>query len=193
LKGYLSDDRWYVVRNVVRILGTIGDESVLESMLPMLSHENPKVKKESIWVLLKMGSEKAFDSLARTLNDQDITVQAMAINALAEIGREKAVPILDAFLKRGSSIGQMQKKRVIEALGKIGGEDSVTILIDLLEKKGFLAKGESEDARAVVVESLRKIGGFRSLGTLKKIAVGDSSRAVREKATLAIRSLEKPA
>jgi HEAT repeat protein len=193
LKGYLSDDRWYVVRNVVRIIGTIGDESVLESILPMLSHENPRVKKESIWVLLKMGSEKAFDSLALTLNDQDITVQAMAINALAEIGGEKAVPILDAFLKRGASIGQMQKKRVIEALGKIGGEDSVTILIDLLVKKGLFAKGESEDVRATVVESLRRIGGLKSLSTLRKIAVGDSSRAVREKATLAIRSLEEPA
>jgi HEAT repeat protein len=193
LKGYLSDDRWYVVRNVVRILGTIGDESILESILPMLSHENPRVKKESIWVLLKVGSEKAFDSLALTLNDQDITVQAMAISALAEIGGEKAVPILDSFLKRGASIGQMQKRRVIEALGKIGGEDSVTILVDLLVKKGLFAKGESEDVRTTVVESLRRIGGFTSLSTLRKIAVGDSSRTVREKATLAIRSLEEPA
>jgi HEAT repeat protein len=193
LQGYLSDDRWYVVRNVVRILGTIGDESILESILPMLSHENPRVKKESIWVLLKVGSEKAFDSLALTLNDQDITVQAMAISALAEIGGEKAVPILDSFLKSGASIGQMQKRRVIEALGKIGGEDSVTILVDLLVKKGLFAKGDSEDVRTTVVESLRRIGGFTSLSTLRKIAVGDSSRTVREKATLAIRSLEEPA
>lgn len=191
LKGYLNDQRWYVVRNVIRMLGTIGDESIVESVLPFLTHENPKVRKESIWALLKTGSDKAFNSLIPTLNDQDSIVQTMAINALAEIGRKKAIPILCNFLKSGASIGQAPKKSAIETLGKIGGEETTAILIDLLDKKGLFAKGESEEIREVVVEALRKIGGLNVLNALKKVTIRDSARSVREKAAIAIRSLEQ--
>jgi len=128
LKSYLNDDRWYVVRNLIRILGTIGDESVVETMLPFLSHDNPKVRRESILSLLKIGSAKAFYSLTLALNDQDSAVQAMAVNALAEIGQKRAVPILEDFLKKRAAIGKGPKKSAIEALGKIGGKDVTTTL-----------------------------------------------------------------
>lgn len=191
LKSYLNDDRWYVVRNLVRMLGTVGDESVVETMLPFLSHENSRVRKEAILSLLKIGSDKSFDSLILTLNDQDSAVQTMAINALTEIGQKRAAPILDNFLKKGASIGQIPKKRAIEALGKIGGEDTAATLAALIEKKGLFAKGESEDVRELVVEALRKIGSAGGLNALKKITIEDSSRNVRMKAAVAIRNLEQ--
>ena len=121
LKSYLNDDRWYVVRNLVRILGTVGDENIVESVIPFLSHENPKVRTESILSLLKIGSDKSFDSLILALNSQDSTVQTMAINALSETGQKRAAPILDNFLKRGTPGEQIPKKSAIEALGKVGG------------------------------------------------------------------------
>ena len=191
LKSYLNDDRWYVVRNLVRMLGTVGDESVVETMLPFLSHEDSRVRKEAILSLLKIGSDKSFDSLILTLNDQDSAVQTMAINALTEIGQKRAAPILDNFLKKGASIGQIPKKRAIEALGKIGGEDTAATLAALVEKKGLFAKGESEDVRELVVEALRKIGRAGGLNALKKITIEDSSRNVRMKAAMAIRNLEQ--
>jgi len=191
VKGYLNDQRWYVVRNMVRVLGSIGDESVVELVLPLLSHENSQVRKESILALLKIGSDKAWDYLVTALNDQNGIVQSMAIYALAEMGQEKAIPILGDFLKRGTSIGESQKKRVILSLGKIGGEDSVAILSRLLEKKGLFAKGESEDIRIMVVDALRKVGGFEAASILKKVALRDSARSIKEKAVSAMRSFEK--
>ena len=121
LKSYLNDDRWYVVRNLVRILGTVGDENIVESVIPFLSHENPKVRTESILSLLKIGSDKSFDSLILALNSQDSAVQTMAINALSETGQKRAASILDNFLKRGTPGEQIPKKSAIEALGKVGG------------------------------------------------------------------------
>ena len=191
LKSYLNDDRWYVVRNLVRLLGTVGDENIVETVLPFLSHENPKVRKESILSLLKIGSDRSFDSLILALNDQDSAVQTMAITALSEIGQKRSAPILDNFLKRGTPVGQIPKKSAIEALGKVGGEDTIATLATLVDKKGMFAKGETEDVREMVVEALRKIGGVKGLNSLKKIAIKDSSRNVRIKATIAIRSLEQ--
>lgn len=55
----------------------------------------------------------------------------------------------------------------------------------------MFAKGESEEIREAVVEALRKIGGLNVLNALKKVTIRDSARSVREKAAIAIRSLEQ--
>ena len=63
--------------------------------------------------------------------------------------------------------------------------------LGLLEKKGLFAKGESEDIRIMVVDALRKVGGFEAASILKKVALRDSASSVKVKAVSAMRSFEK--
>ncbi|MDX1764055.1 MAG: HEAT repeat domain-containing protein, partial [bacterium] len=67
LVNALKDSRWYLVRNVVMILGKIGDPSCLRALVPLLRHPQFQVPREVLNVLPELGGDEAVLPLRQIL------------------------------------------------------------------------------------------------------------------------------
>jgi HEAT repeat protein len=124
----LSDDRWYVVRNIVSILGESKTNQAIAFLQKAADHKDVRIRQEVIKGLISIGGKKAAGLLAKFLNDKDAEIQLMAIRGLTEsegVGAEEAKPLV-AFLE---DLPLKMKEReftieAIKALAKIGGPDA---------------------------------------------------------------------
>jgi hypothetical protein len=99
----LRDDRWFLVRNLVMILGKIGDESCVEDLMPLLSHDHIRVSKEVLLTLSLIGGDRVVPQARRILLNRsrktDPTLQTVAALALKRIGTPKALKVLKEGLE----------------------------------------------------------------------------------------------
>ena len=86
LSSRVLDERWFVARNAVSILGEIGGESALEALATALGHEEPRVRREAVNALGKIGGEGSAHALATALDDSDNDVALCAARWLTMRG-----------------------------------------------------------------------------------------------------------
>ena len=56
----LYDSRWYVVRNIIYILGKIGDKVAVDYLLKTVNHSDIRVRKEGIKAMGELGAPECF-------------------------------------------------------------------------------------------------------------------------------------
>ena len=90
----LDDARWYLVRNLVMLLGKIGDASAVPYLIPMLGHPHFRVRKEVLFTLSLIGGDRAVPQIRRVLlnrsRKEDPRLQTAAAAALKRIGTDRA-------------------------------------------------------------------------------------------------------
>lgn len=97
LAAKLSDSRWYLVRNIVMVLGSVGTDKALLALRGALSHPDARVRFEVAAAAGKAASPHAQRMLEVLLDDQDGRVRK---NAAAALLRAGAVDPLRAVLVR---------------------------------------------------------------------------------------------
>jgi len=172
----LKDERWYVVRNMVTILGAIGSADAVNALQMTARHPEPKVRKEVIKAFLKINTTAGENTLISLLNDDDDDVVKQAIHSLGAIRSRTALRQLldivtapDAFLKE-----LPLKKHAILALGRIGDRQATSTLLDILETRGWLALGRWQELKISAATALGQLGDESAIPLLKKIARRDS-------------------
>jgi hypothetical protein len=124
----LSDHRWYVVRNVVGILGESKSEQALGPLQKIIEHNDIRIRQEVIKALLSIGGKKAAGLLAKYLKDEDENIKAAAIRGLANIpniGIEESRYLM-AFLEERplKKRDQELSLEAVKALGRTGGREA---------------------------------------------------------------------
>jgi len=98
LQAALKDERWFLVRNVIMVLGKIGDASCIDSLLPLLSHERFQVPREVLKTLSQIGGDRVVPVIRRILlnrsGQMEAGLQKAAAVALKRIGTPKAGKVL---------------------------------------------------------------------------------------------------
>lgn len=126
----LRDQRWFFVRNLVWIIGEIGEQGFARYLGLIVDHEDLRVRREVVKSLAKLGGPKAVDILTEALSDTDEEIQLIAIRGLGQSGVPGPVPQLHAVLRRPNLIGQntdfIQEAAV--ALGRIGDTEALPTL-----------------------------------------------------------------
>jgi hypothetical protein len=69
LEDMIGDERWFVVRNMVGILGEIRSADAVDHFARTIRHSDVRVRRETIIALSKVGGEEAVQQLAVGLND----------------------------------------------------------------------------------------------------------------------------
>jgi HEAT repeat protein len=181
----LKDPRWFLVRNVVHILGELGDPSVLPALREIADHGDPRVRKEMVRTYLRLGGPEGEELVVRSLGDPDRAVQLVAVNALSGLGgRESTTQILD-LIRRAGSHGSAATELRLEAVAAAGRRklgDAVEPLADLVTRKGLLGYSEPTELRVAAVQALGMIGGDRAFEVLLTAVREDTKREVREAA-----------
>lgn len=179
----LNDNRWYMVRNMVRVLGEIRvDSGVEEALEPTLFHSDARVRKEAVRAISMIKGSKTLSLLRNALNDRDEGVTGLAVVSLGLLRDEGSIQaLIDQFDKmEGAEI----KKEIIRALGRIGSKRSVSFLAKtLLEKKGWLGGKKAEELKIACAGALAEIGtpeAVRALESGVDLSKGAASKACED-------------
>ncbi len=189
---YLHDERWYVVRNAVGILGDIRSQESLAELSLLLQHDEIRVRRETIRALTKIGGKRAVKTLLQTAQEDDQEMRRQAILSLGAIKATAAVPALLGMLKKkGWSQREIDlKKDVIRALGEIRTAEATPELINILRKKSWMHRQLNDELRAVAATALGDIADESTRGYLEK-ATDDRNTAVARAAAQALKQLDK--
>ncbi len=192
LLEYLEDERWFVVRNAVAILGEIRDQEAAGQLRDMLRHKDVRVRRETIRSLTKIGGQSAIGILLRTVEDADPELRRQALLSLGAMKCPAAVPILlrlvrepDLMMKRLEL-----KKDAIKALGDIGSTEATAPLLTILGRHRFWRRSRHDELRAAAAQALGDIGDPAALTALTK-ATQNRSNDVARAATQALKQLKR--
>ena len=159
LGARVSDQRWYVVRNVISILGKTHSSAILPSLERTLRHSDARVRRETIRALSGVHDRLANEMLIAALQDSDSQNVQLAARYLGVAGERGAVRALQQVAKgegRGSrDIGP--RAEAIEALGRIGDARSVPLIRSLIEKRSILGSSKTKELRSAAASALRMI------------------------------------
>jgi HEAT repeat protein len=188
----LKDPRWFLVRNVVHILGELGDGAALPSLKEISRHEDPRVRKELVRTYTRFGTQECEDLIVEAVHDFDRAVQIAAVNALSILrGRRSAGVVLEIVRRAGpyASVDAEVREEAVAAAGRMELSEAVDPLVEIITRKGFIGFAESTTIRQQAVQALGLIGGDTAARTLKEVAKSDGKREVRDAARTAISSL----
>ncbi len=183
---------WYMVRNILMVLGEIGQEVPLD-FRPYIRHEHQRVREEAATALGRLPLPEAESLLLNALRDRHPAVRARAVAGLAA-RRTKNIGALhfmaEAIRRKGpreteeDETVQLQVCAAFQQLGNIqyGGEGRIeTVLGQALGgpegKRGLLGvfgagggRPKSQAVRAAIIDTLAAIGTAASAGVLERIA-----------------------
>ncbi len=189
---YLDDDRWYVVRNAVAILGNIRSQESLAQLTPLLQHDEIRVRRETIRALTKIGDKRAVKILIQTAIADDQELRRQAILSLGAIRATGAVPTLLTLLKKSdwSQRAIDLKKDVIRALGEICDPEAIPELVRVVRKKSWLHRKLNDELRIAAATSLGDLADESTRDVLEK-TTHDRMPTVARAAAQALKQLDK--
>ncbi len=161
LREALAAPEWYLVRNVVSLLGDIGDASAFEDVAHTLSHKDARVRRMAAKALGQLHKDRAVPLLVEALPNADPNSQMELITQLGDLKDTRAVTPLVDLLQEGKASGpdvEKLRQAVLEALGAIGSPEVIPVLSKLFKKKGFLGRMEPLPLRIAAARALAAIG-----------------------------------
>lgn len=167
---FLSDPRWYLVRNVVFVLSQIGTPVALKMVVGLITHKESRIRKEVLGFLERFADPKARTYLLKFLRDD---ASSLRIRALQILARERlpfalkaalALTTADDFKAKGID----EKKAVYEALGELGSEQMLPLFRGMLLKKLWFTRTMQRDSAICAVAGLLKVRNGAALELLEE-------------------------
>ncbi len=192
LLPFLSGKPWYVVRNILMILGKAADPDTVQAVGASLKHNDPRVRREAITALQSIKGKKAEDFIAGALADEDKSVRVMSARVMAELSPEKAYERLMNMASEKGFDGREfdEKKEIYEIIGRTGREKAFGFFARQFEKKGFLGLQKFEKERALAVYGLAACGTGEAYQTLQS-EIDSKSKLVRTACLEGLRRMKK--
>jgi len=175
------DSRWYVVRNVVSILGGIGKEKGLDFLKPALKHNELVVRKEALRSLEKIGGAKAGPMLVFLLDDPSPKIRLSALSLLTKWKVQEAInPLLKAVEEKDFIfMEEEERKDILFALAKIGEDKVVEHFKRWIKKPAFLNRKEKIYTKVLAIKALGQINTPKGVAFLKEVSK-KSNKALRD-------------
>jgi len=101
-KGEAEEADDYMRKNAIAMLGTAGDETCVDALVELLSHERTEFRANAIRSLGKIGTAKAATGLKSKLSKAELpaTEGKIIVAALAQIGEADSADAIKGFRKR---------------------------------------------------------------------------------------------
>jgi len=128
---YLSDERWYVVRNMCGVLTELRDPQLAEHVAPALRHSDARVQQAALNALCKTLSTKTAQTLADSIPALAPQVLDEALNQLLYLRNPNTISSLENFV--ASSRGNVVRAtKAVRALGAIEEPTALSALARLV-------------------------------------------------------------
>jgi HEAT repeat protein len=136
---------WFYLRNLARILGNIGDESVSKYLAGLLNHIKYQVRREALNSLYAVGGSHREEVFIPLLSTEDDRLKTDVVGMLGALKSDDAVPHLLMLLETETFVESKERidlgVKICSVLGSIGSEDAIPLLSPVIEhKKGLIGK-----------------------------------------------------
>ncbi len=112
-------------KSVIKVLGKINDERVLDPLISML--HNDEFKDDATWALAELG-QPAVGRLLECLKNQDEVIRKQAILALGEIKDSSTVDLLMEGLQDPDWFIRLSSAAALEKIGDPRGREAIKLL-----------------------------------------------------------------
>ncbi|MBI5710812.1 MAG: HEAT repeat domain-containing protein [Candidatus Eisenbacteria bacterium] len=159
LAPWLSDPRWYVVRNVVHILGWIGGNQIVGLLQVALRHPEPRVRQEVVAALGQADPAVARPLLLHMLEGADTRMFCSVLHHLSIERDEKTANLMLTFLvdPEFEQRPLEERRAVYSTLAATGGDAVVPALEVELHRGNWLSRFQ-EAHRQSVARCLARVG-----------------------------------
>lgn len=161
LGRYLSDDRWYLVRNIVNIMAESKEDQAMAYFRKAADHKNVRIRQEIIHSLQSIGGKKAVGFLARFLSDEEEEVQKTALQAFARfpgISEDEAGFLINFLDSRPlSKKEQNLTLMAIGVLGNIGGRQARDYLKKYTKVRWWRPRKLQEELKTTAQRAIKEI------------------------------------
>ena len=192
LQEHLFDDRWYVVRNAIAILGEIRDPDSLVHIAPHLQHKDIRVRRETIRALTKVGGQRAIKILLHATESSDQELRRQALLSLGAIRAASAVPTLIKIVRKsGWNRASVElKKDAIRSLGEIRSADAIPVLRKIIAQRRLFHRQSNDELRTAAAIALGEIGDDSVCDLLENL-LHDKSANVARAAAQALKQIDR--
>lgn len=187
----LYDSRWYVVRNIIYILGKIGDKKAVDYLIKTVNHSDIRVRKEVIKALGELGTSGVLQTLKECLDDPEVQIRTSTARALGNIRSAAAKSIILQRMadKNFNKNDFNEKKEFYEVLSRWKDNDVIEFLMKTLKKKAFFGRAVNDENRACAAYCFGLMGCKEALPLLYKVR-DSKNKLLREYAYTAIKRIE---
>ena len=153
---------WFVVRNVVYILGKIGSSTALNVLEPLLDHSDSRVQREAIRALAGIKDDRAEWLLMECLDSGDPWICRLAAEWLGQRGSQLA---LDRFTAMLSSRKGMARKDVnvtigiVRAVGLLGDSGHIPLIRRVAPRTRLFSNQGKRELAEACIESIMRLQG----------------------------------
>jgi HEAT repeat protein len=161
VKDHLSDDRWYFVRNLVLIIGEVGDSRFIPHLGTTLEHEDSRVRAETVLALMNMQGDTATELLIKATSDPDMEVRLTAVSLLGSSGAGTAKDRLEELLGLSNWRGQNSDtiRTAAIALGQLGDPEPIAVLKAMASARPRLFKSRRMPVVEAATWAVEKLEG----------------------------------
>lgn len=152
LLPWISDERWFVVRNVVHVFSRIGGDATGGFVKAVLAHPEPRVRREVVEVLGQSEPALARPMLAGMLEASEPRLYAAILQKLAQDASAEVTELLlsafahESFMKRSEE----EQRAILKALATRG--DAVLPALEAeLHRGGLFSRGDEPHRRAIAL------------------------------------------
>lgn len=157
----IQSPRWYVVRNIVSILGKIGDPRAFGFLKKSMQHPDIRVRKETILAAAKIITDEAGAFLISALDDQDEKIQTLALRAIVNRKITQAADVLRTIItkKKFKERPVEQIREFLAGFAILGGNEAFEPLKKIIQQWSPI---RSEKIERVKIYSIRALGLMRT-------------------------------
>jgi hypothetical protein len=187
MRQYVLDSKWYVVRNMVLIMGMTGRPEMIPVLEQASSRLEPRVRRELARALGRIKNPEGIEIVRSQLEDKVKQVRSAALTAIRDIGGDAARRVLHDIIKDKTFRNKPldERKDVMTVYGSLGRE-SFELLRSILDGQ---VHRRDKKTRACAAYGLAMIGDDESVDLLRVSA--DTGRGpIRHAASDALTGIE---
>jgi len=184
------DDRLALTREVIAILGRMGDRKVLPHLEKFAGHEDKSIRLATIHALKKIEDEAANKTLLTLLHDEYGEVRALAAQSLKYYGDKTTFDYILELAKRRDfkKRSKTEKKALLKFLAKSRSEEVYSLLSSFLKKWTIFSTSVHNEMRLSAVYALETMANPKAAKILKE-GTRVRNKTVREACRLSLMRL----
>ncbi len=170
---FVSDNRWYLVRNIAYVLGRIRSPHAVPYLTHLVRHSDSRVRIETVDALASIGTDAAQAQISTFLNDSEQAVRLRALRSLDVRGMQVAMPTLLALLEMRDPFNRLfvLKQAAIEAVARVAPRNALLVLQKMATRRLILGRRGRE---------LRRLARM-AVAVIAEAPVGERSPAQAKK------------